>query len=163
MKDDDKKLKPITIEGARLIFRNFEGREERFNAKGRRNFCVLLDDDIANELVKDGWNVKYLSPREEGDEPQAYLQVKVAFGKVPPKVVVLSRNKKRMFNEDDISKLDWMTFDHVDVKIRPYEYDINGKTGVSAWLKTMYATLVEDELDMKYASIEEDDDLPFEE
>ena len=163
MNTNDESLKPITIEGARLIFRNFEGREERFNAKGRRNFCVLLDEDIANELSNDGWNVKYLSPREEGDAPQAYIQVKVTFGKRPPKVVVITGSKKKLFDESDISKLDWMTFEHVDVKIRPYEYDINGKTGVSAYLKTMYATLMEDELDAKYASIEEDDDLPFEE
>lgn len=154
--------KSITIEGARIIFRNFEGREERYNAKGRRNFCVLLDSSIAEELIEDGWNVKYLKPREEDDEPLAYLQVKVIFGKVPPKIVVITSGKKQLFEEDDISKLDWMTFENVDIKIRPYEYDINGKTGVSAYLKTMYATLLEDELDAKYASLGEDE-LPFDE
>lgn len=153
----------IVIEGARLIFKNFSGEPDKFNPKGgKRTFGVILDNELADELVADGWNVKYLRPREEDEEPQPFLPVKVTFGNVPPKIVVLSRNKKKMFNEDDISKLDWMTFSNIDLKIRPYEYDVNGKTGVSAYLKTFYGTLLEDELDMKYASIEEDE-LPFEE
>ena len=65
----------ITIEGARIVFRNFSGKEGRFNPPGKKNFCVLLDNELASNLKDDGWNVKWLKPREEDDEPQAYIQV----------------------------------------------------------------------------------------
>ncbi len=155
MRTNKEEVSSIVIENARLIFRNFSGEEGKFNSKGNRNFCVLLEDDLARDLEKDGWNVKYLKPREDGDEPQPYLQVKVRFDNYPPKVVIITSKGKRQLDEDEIGNLDWFIFDKVDVKIRPYPYDINGKSGVSAYLKTMYAILMEDELELKYADVED--------
>lgn len=34
----------IVMENARLIFRNFEGREEQYNRKGDRNFGLVIED-----------------------------------------------------------------------------------------------------------------------
>ena len=59
----------LMIENAKIIFRNFAGKEGMYNAEGDRNFCVLLEDDLAEQLVKDGWNVKTLRAREEDDVP----------------------------------------------------------------------------------------------
>ena len=156
---NEEKRKNITIEGARIIFRNFSGEPGRFNDAGNRNFCVIIDDELADDLKVDGWNVRYLKPREEDESPTPYIKVNVKYGKYPPKIAVLSEHKKKMFTESDVSKLDWMTFANVDLIISPYEYDTNK---FSAYLKTFYGTLLEDELDMKYASVEEDE-LPFEE
>ena len=59
----------ISIENAHLMFRNFEGKEGKFNPAGKRNFCVRLDDpNIVKKLETDGWNVRYLKARNEGDE-----------------------------------------------------------------------------------------------
>ena len=57
----------IRIENAKIRFRNFSGKEGRFNPAGRRNFCVFLDDDTANDLKDEGWNIKWLNPRAEDD------------------------------------------------------------------------------------------------
>lgn len=143
----------IRIEGARIGFRNFSGEEGRFNPKGRRNFCVFLEEDIAKDMEKEGWNVKWLRPREEGDEPQAYLQVKVVFGKIPPKIVLVTGRGKTRLDEDTVNILDWAEIQNVDLVIRPYNWEVNGNTGVSAYVKTMYITLREDEFESKYYDV----------
>lgn len=143
----------IRIEGARIGFRNFSGEEGRFNPKGRRNFCVFLEEDIAKDMKKEGWNVKWLEPREEGDDPQAYLQVKVVFGKIPPKIVLVTGRGKTRLDEDTVNILDWAEIQNVDLIIRPYNWEVNGDTGVSAYIKTMYVTLREDEFENKYYDV----------
>lgn len=143
----------IRIEGARIGFRNFSGEEGRFNPKGRRNFCVFLEEDIAKDMENEGWNIKWLQPREEGDEPQAYIQVKVVFGKIPPKIVVVTSRGKSRLDADTVNILDWAEIENVDLVIRPYNWEVNGNAGVSAYLKTMYVTLREDEFESKYYDV----------
>ena len=152
----------LSIENARIIFRNFSGKEGRFNPAGRRNFCVIIDDqELAANLVKDGWNVRYLKAREEGDADQPYLQVAVRYDNIPPKVVLISSTGKTILDEGDVNLLDWADISNVDLIIRPYNYDVNGKSGVKAYLKTMYVTIVEDEFEKKYASTPNGDDIAF--
>ena len=55
----------IVIENARIIFRNFSGIETKFNRKGSRNFCVVIEDPkLADELTAIGWNIRTLKPRD---------------------------------------------------------------------------------------------------
>lgn len=143
----------IRIENAKIRFRNFSGKEGRFNPAGRRNFCVYLDDDTANDLKDEGWNIKWLNPRTEDDEPQAYIQVAVSYANVPPKVWLVNSKQKTLLDEETISTLDWAELEEVDLVIRPYNYDVNGKSGVKAYLKTMYAKIVEDEFADKYEDV----------
>ena len=60
----------VVMEGVRIIFRNFAGKEGQYNREGDRNFAVLLDEQTADPMGQDGWNVKMLRPRsdEEGEE-----------------------------------------------------------------------------------------------
>ena len=147
----------ITIEGAKLIFRNFSGKTTDFNRSGQRNFCVILDDELAAKLEADGWSVKYRKPRE--DDPEQYrtpfLPVKVQFGMYPPKVVLITSRGKKELNEDTVGQLDWARIVNADVQIRPYNYPaMQGRPeGVSAYLKQLYVTIQEDPLESKYADI----------
>lgn len=143
----------ITIEGATLRFKNFSGNEGKYNAKGKRNFCVLLNDDLAERLLADGWNVKQLPPREEGEDPQAYLQVTVQFGQFPPRIVQVTSRGQTPITEDMVQIIDYAEIKNVDLTIRPYNWEVNGKTGVKAYLKTMYYTIAEDPLDSKYNDV----------
>ena len=147
----------VVMEGVRIIFRNFAGKESDFNREGDRNFCVLLDDTIANVMLEDGWNVKRLRPDEdEGEDAlgQAYLPVKLKYDKGrPPKVVQITTRGQTALGEDEIEMLDWVDVLNVDLIIRPYHYNVNGKTGISAYLQSMYITIEEDELERKYAEM----------
>lgn len=154
-------LGPVTIEGARIIFRNFAGRETPFNVAGERNFAVILDPQAAEMLHRDGWNVKTLKPREieEGDIPEEtpYLPVKVSYKNRPPRITLITSTGKTNLNEDSVESLDWADLSNVDLIVNPYEWTMpSGKSGIKAYLKTMFATLNEDDLERKYAFLEQE-------
>lgn len=145
--------KNIVLENARIAFRNFSGKEGKFNPAGRRNFCVFLEDSFAKELIKDGWNVRYLEPKDPNDPKQAYLQVTVSYAHIPPKIIAITSYNKTILDETTIGILDWAEIENVDLIIRPYEWSVNGKKGVKAYAKSMYITLVEDEFESKYRDV----------
>jgi hypothetical protein len=115
----EQQLKPVLMEGVRLIFRNFKGEEGQYNREGVRNFGVILPAEIAEAMLNDGWNVKYLKPSEE-----------------------------------EIA-VDPQTGAHkCDLIVRPYFWtNAMGSSGIKAYLKSMFVTIEEDELDKKYAEL----------
>ena len=128
----------LQIDDARIIFKNFEGRGDKFNREGDRNFSLLIEDEnTANALIKEGWNVKIKPGREEGDDPFMRLPVKVKFTDYGPNVYLVTGNRRNELDEESIGCLDNIEIESVDMDIRPYDGEVNGRTGRTAYLQSM--------------------------
>lgn len=140
------------IEDATIIYRNFKGAESQFNRAGERNFCAIIDPDLVDQFVADGWNIKTTNPREEGDEGVPYLQIKVNYDNRPPRVVMITNdgNTRTPLDSSTVETLDYADIQKVDLVARAYDWNVGGKSGRTAYLKTMFVWIEEDELEKKY-------------
>jgi hypothetical protein len=137
----------LEINDARIIWKNFTGRGDRFNREGDRNFHLVIPtqedcDILLNDKNQfgDSWNVKIKPAKEEGDIPFMHMLVKVKFNGRGPNVYLDRGPKKEplMLNEDTISCLDDMDILSVDLDIRPYDDQLpNGNTFRTAYLSAM--------------------------
>lgn len=158
-------IENIKIENARIVFRNLSGKPDKFNPQGgKRSFSVVIDDpEFANELKREGWNIKQFNPSPDSDEELAhFISVKVSYNNIPPHIYLCTSKNKTLLNEDTVGQLDYAEISNVDIVITPYQYEMSGRSGISAYVKTMYVTVVEDEFASKYEYDDlDDEEIPF--
>ena len=156
-----KEINNLIIKDASICFKNFRGEGTPFNPAGRRGFSVIFrDPDTVAELSADGWNLKPLKKRNEEDEPAWHLPVAVKFEVRPPQIYIVTypngRMKKTEITEESINMLDFAEISKIDLIVTPYNWEMNGSRGIKAYLKTMYVTVVTDELADEYYTEEEE-------
>lgn len=147
-------MNDVTLRNVRIIFRNFAGAPTRFNAAGgKRTFSILLNENEANELSSMGFNVKALKQRDPDDDPAFHLPVEVSYRVKPPRIVFISNQgrKRTVIDEDTVGLIDYTEIEKIDLTINPYRWEMENTHGIKAYLKTMYVTIREDELDIEYA------------
>ena len=150
----------LQIDDARIIFKNFEGRGDKFNREGDRNFSLMIEDpNTADALIAEGWNVKIKPGRDEDEEPFMRLPVKVKFTDYGPKVYLVSGGRRVELDEESIACLDNIDIESVDMDLRPYDWEVNGRTGRTAYLQSMEVTQRIDRFAARYANIEEDGNM----
>jgi hypothetical protein len=149
----------LQINDARIIFRNFSGLGSKYNREGDRNFAVIIpNEDIANELIENGWVVKIRPPRDDNDSAFMYLPVKIKFNNRGPAAYVEKPGSKPLrLNEETIGMLDEIDIQSVDMDLRPYDWEVNGKVGRSAYLQAINVIQNIDRFGARHAA----DDLPF--
>lgn len=146
-------MKNITIENAVLLFRNFSGKPGPFNHEGERSFAVKLDEAQAQQMADAGFPVKGLKPRDEEDAPGYFVKVKVSYAQKPPAIYMIAGGKKTLLDEASIATLDYAEIQTVDLVVTPYQWEIAGRSGIAAYVKSMYVTIDEDDLASKYANL----------
>lgn len=162
-----KRIPNLELEGMEILqfgsFKNFSGEIDQYNPKGLSQFNVILDEETADQLLAEGWNVKQLDPREEGDVAIPYLPCSINFNSnIPPRVIMITgKNKQTILNKNTIASLDALDVECVDLIINPYQWEVKTKNGVDsgikAYVKVMYAKVVEDRFAQKYGSVEPND------
>ena len=159
----------IIIRDADITFLNFAGEEKTNNGRvvndaGDRNFSVRIhDQDWANRLLEDGWNVRIKTAEDR--DPSINLKVLVRFKsenpRIPtdPTIIMVENGKQTRLYAEDVGILDSANIVKVDLDINP-SYRINDRTGCfSAYVKTMYVTVESTDV---FAS-EYSTDIPFDE
>lgn len=146
--------KQLIIADARPIFgTNFTGAKGRYNPAGNRTFNVELTQEQADELSEQGWNVKYHEPTSADFDPAYYLAVKINYNEYggPNITMVTSLTGHQVaLTEQTVGILDSKRILNMDLIINPYNWEMNGATGTSAYLETLYATVEEDPFFSKY-------------
>ena len=165
----------LKLKDIQILWPNFSGEERgKFNPEGKRNFCALFDlsnpehRDIIEMLKTDGWNVKERPPRDGEGEPDVYIQVNVNFGGYkPPKVyMVTSKGAKVKLDEETVGQLDEVDIEKANIAVNPYEWEFNGRHGISGYLDTGYFEMSPDPFGDLYddepaPAPDADDDIPF--
>ena len=184
MNYDERVNYQIRLEDAEVFYHDFRGAPSKFNPKGgRRTVSVELanpmirnrrvDDDFysvpVEKLIDDGWNVKTLRKREgEEDTPDRhYLECVIAFPRDEderrgPKVYVVNsgdrddngRLRANLLSEESIGVLDYAKILRVDIDINPYNWEVKGEKGVTAYVDKLYVVIEKSPYDDKYASEE---------
>lgn len=145
----------INIEGATIIWKNFSGERDRFNP-GKRGFSVVIDDAVmADELRQEGWNIKE-RPLQEGADPSEQewtLPVKLNMNRYT-QVWLIVGNHKTLLDENTVAQLNVVDIIDCDISIRPYEWEMSGRTGITAYVDSMYVTIRENKFAEKYADLD---------
>lgn len=145
----------LQIDDARIIYRNFSGVGSKYNREGDRNFALVIpNEEIKDALVQEGWNVKIKAPREEGDTPFMILPVKIKFNERGPHVYLKSGQALNKLDEETVGCLDDIDISSVDLDLRPFDWDVNGKTGRTAYLQSIHVTQNIDRFAARYAEEE---------
>lgn len=162
---DQGRSRILEVNGAQIIrggsFCNFEGRGDKYNREGDRNFAIRIPNaEIAEALQNDvneygvGWNVKIKPPRDEDEEPFMFLKVKVKYNKETgrgPSVYLETNGKMTRLNEDTIGCLDHIDIREVQLDIRSYDDVINGNPCRAAYLQSMRVVQDVDRFEAMYA------------
>lgn len=145
----------INIEGATIIWKNFSGERDRFNP-GKRGFSVVIDDAVmADELRQEGWNIKE-RPLQEGADPSEQewtLPVKLNMNRYTQVWLIVGKHKT-LLDENTVAQLDVVDIIDCDISIRPYEWEMSGRTGITAYVDSMYVTIRENKFAEKYADLD---------
>ena len=74
------------------------------------------------------------------------------FDNIPPNIfLVTGRNKPARQDEESVDTLDFADIQSADMIINPSHWEANGKSGIKAYLRTMYVVIQEDRFAAKYA------------
>ena len=64
---------------------------------------------------------------------------------------MITSSARTPLDEDSVEVLDWADIRTADLIARAYTWEVNGKTGIKAYLQSLFVTIEEDALERKYS------------
>lgn len=157
MTEDKKWIEDLEIENAQIkwAFSHFDGREDTFNAEGDHNFTIILPEEEALRLQEEGWNIRRMEGYEEGDPPEYLLKVKISYKFEAPRVYLIKGDRKFRADQRDLADIRRASTKQIDVVITPSRWVVGKETGISAYVKELYATINQSRFSEQYQDYEE--------
>lgn len=163
------------IAGTQLIFRNFAGEANQYNNSGDRNFCLIIDDELAGELQNLGFTIKRTKARDDYDSVP-YIKIKVGFtlkdgsdNPYPPKIYKIDSTGMRALNKNTVKLLDGARILKADLIFsgNAYEDRTTHDLRYSAYVRNLYVEIQENDLEKEYnerfagMDVQDPNDIPF--
>lgn len=114
--------------------------EQEIDERIGEDYRWVTAENLYDLLRRLDWNIKRKESREEGEKPFMYLPVKIKFNDRGPSAYFMSGNKSNKLTEETIAILDDVYMSEVNVDIRPYDWEVQGKTGRTAYLHSIEVT-----------------------
>lgn len=125
----DRPYTNVVVKNACIMFTNFAGEKDRFNM-GKPQFNLVLTEEAARDLQADGWNVRIMPAREEGESPTYMTNINVAFsddGRRNPTIKLYSsldgKRVCRRLSAETIGILDDIRLERINLRIGSFNYD----------------------------------------
>lgn len=170
------RIPDINITEGKIAYSNFSGSPTQYNPEGgKRSVTFVIPDDIADELINEGWPVR----KQEFDDGTSRYLLDAAFlfrtrnGQPrDPKIFIVRDNRLIHVTEDTADALDRADIVSVDAVIAASYWEYAGRSGIKAYINSMYLTIKENPIDEKYRKMMEEaeagipdisssDELPF--
>ena len=96
---------------------------------------------------------------DEDDRREPFISVAISVdkNKFPASIYVIAKTqgdnntyKSTLLKPEEVGMLDWAEIDIAKLVIRPYNWTVNKKSGIKAYLKSAYITLSTDEFADEY-------------
>ena len=146
------------IEDAIIVpaLKNFSG--NKFGPSGMRDFVIALDEEQAQVLAEMGYSIfMFHTQDEDGNEVDIpELKIRCRFDKYPPDVYTVYGDVHgpiTQITEETVGELDNIRFLSCDISFTPYRWERGGKSGTTAYLKTMYVVIPKKDFADKYVNL----------
>ena len=123
----ERKPRSIIIDGIvdrEVQSRNFKGEEKKdkvtgrtVNSPGRRNFLLILNEEIAEELKDRGCEVKYKKVTNPNDVPEPFISVTVSYYLRPVDAYIISKGVTTPLDEAHVGKIDAVDIKNMAIEL----------------------------------------------
>ena len=170
------RIPDINITEGQIAYSNFSGNPTQYNPEGgKRSVTFVIPNEIADDLKAEGWPVR----EQNFDDGTSRYLLDAAFlfrtrnGQPrDPKIFIVRDKKLIHVTEDTADALDRADIVSVDAVIAASYWEYAGRSGIKAYINSMYLTIKENPIDAKYRKMMEeeplfisndidDDNLPF--
>lgn len=148
----DVELEDVKVKWA---FSHFDGREDTYNAEGDHNFTIILPEDVADKLRSEGWAVRTMDGYEEGDPQEHLLKVKISYKYEGPKIYLIMNDRKMRADQRDLKDIRRDTCERLDIIITPSRWVNGPNSGITAYVKELYAKIKVSRFATMYSDLEE--------
>lgn len=131
-------IEPLKLENVQIFYRNFTGIQTALNRLYRREFGVKIDGRKVESIRKKGWTVNCVETKKK---KEWYIPVTINNFYDPddgyPVISMVLKNTKDVIelSDEDVKILDYVYIDNACIELKGYEWHVNDKHGVKAYLK----------------------------